>query len=664
MSVRAFASASLMAVLVAVAATTVGAQLSQTLPERQLPVFRTDSHFVRVDVYPTAKDGSTIQGLTDQDFEIFEDGKPQAVDSSEYIEYERWSPGVDPPEVETQRESFRLAADPRYRVAVVYVNRLNWENANWVREPLLDLLTREIGPRDLYGLLLPHHEASDLVLGKFTPAERARLVRFLSIKDHDSPFEADPLEQQLMACFGQNSAVVRRWRDDNLYRDLEGIITILGTIRDERKSLILVTESMPGAGFRRRGGGGGGGGSSTPQGRPPQPSRLMPGSTGLSSGTFNPNEGANICDMLARDAPYMAPDRFENLLKLAQRQNVAIYPVNPAGIPSRSTGDVSGYLRMMASETNGIAVVNMNDIKAGLQKVVHDVPAYYLLGYYTTNTKWDGKRREIKVKLKSTGKTIRARREYLSPSAADVAAMRAAADAPPRPAGPTPIESALSDLARLRNSVDLHVQGAVSEGTLTIAVEVPLNAAGPGGWYEGAEVEVASLSDAGHTARSTVRMVVGARGAEVSLPIEPGDPGPWQLRATVTRGQKTLEDSARIAIDPESIFSQPLLYRAASPPVAPFVPAADQQFFRSERLRAEWTVTSPTPVRLSARLRTTGGTALSYAPPVVTDEREGHTRARIDLQLSSLATGDYLVELVAESNGPDQSTLLAIRVVR
>jgi hypothetical protein len=309
------------------AVTAVSAQLGQALPERQLPVFRSDSHFVRVDAFPTEKDGSITQGLAAEDFEVSEDGKLQQIDSAEYIEYERWSPGIDPPSVETQRESFRLAADPRYRVVVVYVNRLSRGNARFVERPLIDLLTREVGPRDLYGLLMPHHEASDLVLGKFTPAEQARLAKFLSVLDHSSPFEMDIVEQQLFSCFGMAS--VQRWRLDNLYRDLEGIITILGTIRDERKSLIFVTENMPGVGGR--GNQGGGGQSAIPQGRPPI-SRGLPGVTGLSAGTYNPSENVNVCDALARDMPFQNPDRFEDLLRLARRANVAINPVNPTGI--------------------------------------------------------------------------------------------------------------------------------------------------------------------------------------------------------------------------------------------------------------------------------------------------------------------------------------------
>jgi hypothetical protein len=318
----------------------------------------------------------------------------------------------------------------------------------------------------------------------------------------------------------------------------------------------------------------------------------------------------------------------------------------------------------MADDTGGIAVVNTNDIKSGLRKIVNDTPAYYLLGYYTTNTTWDGRSREIKVKLKSTGKTIRARSLYQAPSAADVKAMRAAADAPPRPAGPTPIESALSELARLRTDADLHLHGAIREGELAVAVEVPLDTATSGGWFEGASVEVSASDDSGATTTGSATFRPGSRSAEVRLALSPDQTGPWQIRAIARHGDKTLEDRARVVADPSSPFRHALLYRAASPPAAPFVPAADRQFMRTERLRAEWLVESPTPVRLKARMLQTGGTPLSYAPPVITEARGAFTVARIDLVLTPFASGDYLLELIVEANGQERSTLLAVRILR
>ena len=59
------------------------AQPAQGEPQRP-PAFRTEANFVRVDVYPT-KDGKPILDLKAEDFEVFEDGAPQAVQSFEHI---------------------------------------------------------------------------------------------------------------------------------------------------------------------------------------------------------------------------------------------------------------------------------------------------------------------------------------------------------------------------------------------------------------------------------------------------------------------------------------------------------------------------------------------------------------------------------------------------
>src|SRR5207344_741351 len=57
-----------------------------------------------------------------------------------------------------------------------------------------------------------------------------------------------------------------------------------------------------------------------------------------------------------------------------------------------------------------------------------DLTSYYLLGYYSTNTKLDGKYRTIKVRSKRPGVEIRSRRGYSAATAADVAKARTASE--------------------------------------------------------------------------------------------------------------------------------------------------------------------------------------------------------------------------------------------
>ena len=59
---------------------------------QQRPVFRGGTHFVRVDAYPTGKDGKIVEDLKPEDFEILEDGKPQAIDSLDFVKYDTFTP--------------------------------------------------------------------------------------------------------------------------------------------------------------------------------------------------------------------------------------------------------------------------------------------------------------------------------------------------------------------------------------------------------------------------------------------------------------------------------------------------------------------------------------------------------------------------------------------
>src|SRR4029079_9930615 len=51
----------------------------------------------------------------------------------------------------------------------------------------------------------------------------------------------------------------------------------------------------------------------------------------------------------------------------------------------------------------------------------------YVLGYYTTNTNFDGGLRKISVRYKANGKAVRARRRYRARSQAEMAALAATA---------------------------------------------------------------------------------------------------------------------------------------------------------------------------------------------------------------------------------------------
>ena len=81
-------------------------------------------------------------------------------------------------------------------------------------------------------------------------------------------------------------------------------------------------------------------------------------------------------------------------------------------------------LRTLAVDTDGIAVIDTNDIDTGLKRIVADMSSYYLVGYYTKNAKLDGRFRKITVRVKRPGVNVRARRGYKAATAEELAPPR------------------------------------------------------------------------------------------------------------------------------------------------------------------------------------------------------------------------------------------------
>jgi VWFA-related protein len=97
--------------------------------------------------------------------------------------------------------------------------------------------------------------------------------------------------------------------------------------------------------------------------------------------------------------------------RLASAQ-VAVYPVDARGLSLSVSTDTQETMREVARETGGRAFINQNEIKVGVERAFEDEYASYTLGYYPDNKKYDGKYRQIKVKVKRVGVEAQSRRGY------------------------------------------------------------------------------------------------------------------------------------------------------------------------------------------------------------------------------------------------------------
>jgi VWFA-related protein len=73
-----------------------------------------------------------------------------------------------------------------------------------------------------------------------------------------------------------------------------------------------------------------------------------------------------------------------------------------------------GTMEEVAAQTGGKAYINQNEIKEGIALAASDEKASYSLGYYPDNKKWDGKMRNIKVKVAQSDTQLRYRKGYFA----------------------------------------------------------------------------------------------------------------------------------------------------------------------------------------------------------------------------------------------------------
>ena len=68
------------------------------------------------------KDGKPVLDLKAEDFEVFEDGVLQKIETFEHVVVRPAGPQSDRVEVSSQRESLQAAANPRNRVFVIFLD--------------------------------------------------------------------------------------------------------------------------------------------------------------------------------------------------------------------------------------------------------------------------------------------------------------------------------------------------------------------------------------------------------------------------------------------------------------------------------------------------------------------------------------------------------------
>lgn len=633
-----------------------GRYASAQQQDPQRPVFRTGTSLVRVDAYPS-KDGKIVEGLTADDFEVFEDGVLQKIESFQFVEYGRNTPLEERRDPNSQRDGFNLAADPAYRVFVIYLDNLHvdFKGSHAIRVPLINFMNRVLGTRDLFGVLTTVQSVDELMLGQKTQFITEQLTKYWDWGRGARVLE-DEADIVIQLCYGEGAVsdeLIRRRRIAEVMGDLEGIMLKLGTIREERKNILLVSDGWQTPGRadwvlnRTK--------PSIPRVGVTDAGKLTMGRT--RAGEIDPRR----CDDVLRLADIDFRERMRNFLQMARESNVTFYAIKPSGLAVFEDRGSVDTLLTLANNTDGVAVVNTNDLNGGAMRIGDDLSGSYLLAYYPTNTKADGRIRKITVRLKGSGEPVRARREYRAPTEEEMASMRAAVAARDVPAAPSPVDTALAELKRIRPSAAFHTRGAVVGDELVITTEVRAPEVEAGRWKGGGEVQVMVSGPSGDpmtTARGTLEP--GARAAVVRIPLK-NAPGPFNAAVRVRSATDgNAEDGVTVA-RPTGLLGEPMIYRLATPTNPR--PAASVEFRRTERIQIRWPVTGAIDSR-EARILGRDGVPLELTVNVRDLEEAGARFIVADLNLAPLTAGEYIIEVRATGGGRSDSAHVAIRVGR
>ena len=406
--------------------------------------FRTEANYVRVDVYPT-KDGLAVQDLTAEDFELLEDGARQKVDAFEHVVISPAGPQTIRAEANSVRGGEQMAGNPRNRVFVFFLDipHVSVEGSHAIKEPLIRLIDRILGPDDLIAVMTPEMSAAQITFGRKTEviadmlrdkwtwgvrhsiipmdAARARVRALLSADEQRGP--GRPGRRQDDPAPPRAHRARRPQRSGDVPR--HGAGGAQGHPGGDRGLAVVPAGFLDdgiaeGAHDRRL---------RTRTGKPPigvdEQGKLRVNPPQRDGGIRRRSDGVRSGADVSRQ--HRQRRVLPAAARRANRYNSSFYPIDPRGLaifdypigparPPSLTVDLAHLrtrittLQTLAENTDGIAVVNSNDLDKGLRRIADDLSSYYLLGYYSSNPKLDGGYRKIAVRVKRPGVQVRARR--------------------------------------------------------------------------------------------------------------------------------------------------------------------------------------------------------------------------------------------------------------
>lgn len=398
----------------------------QAPPDIPAVTLRVTSQLVLVDVVVKDNKGRPAEGLTPADFSLFEDGKPQRIATFSFEQ--PLQAGVRPPvlagtplppSVYTNRPEYSRATGP---CTVLLLDALNTptQDQRYARQQMLRYLEKQLQSNQRMAVfalgqslqLLQDFTDDPRLLKAAVESFKPDMSLELLLEDVDKrmPLASRQTDTgRLLAIRAGRLSALREFYEHQAEVALRTrVSTTLSAFKmiasnlaayPGRKNLIWVSASFP--------------------------IRLQ----SMGSSSF--------------------ATELQKMSQLLTDARVAIYPVDARGLvgvanlipvfdaSSPGTNDMGGLftgpqlldqifsrqmmlqstqdsMKLLASQTGGLALINRNDLDRAVSQIVADGSAYYVLGYYRKDKTWDGKFHTTKVKVARAALTARHRQGFLA----------------------------------------------------------------------------------------------------------------------------------------------------------------------------------------------------------------------------------------------------------
>jgi VWFA-related protein len=415
--------------LLGVLATALSAQAPAPAPSQapQTPNFVSRIDLVTTDVLVRDDKGNFVPDLKKDDFEVYEDGVLQDIWQMTVVAGGRVTNALLPPPPPPPEGIILPPSRPRTdmsgRIFVFFVDdqHLQFHNTGRVRELFQKIAKDLLHEGDLFGIVSsgPSSISIQMTYDKTRLQDAIKKMTGNELKPDDI----------INGTSGPGGPSEIRYRARVAFSTVEDTLNNLEQVHNRRKALVYVSDGYDFTPFQDARLGLMDPNSPFAQNTLAQTQNSLAAQQAQQCGG-TPNDPTRDLNGLRQNEEFADADlarELWDLTRTANRANVTIYTIDPRGLvgPLSDLDDnvdpqqwgefvrkSQDSLRVLAEETGGIAVVNMNDFGKAIRRIDAETSDYYVLGFYSKNPDPLRKNRRLEVKVKRPGVQLIFRKEY------------------------------------------------------------------------------------------------------------------------------------------------------------------------------------------------------------------------------------------------------------